>query len=682
MAQDATIVAGAHVNNPGGGTKQYHSTFPLAYPKLWSYRYAELGLIFADNNVKKDFMYWRLPHKLHSKMLKAPLMQNMTIHKDAFWVAKQCILPNSWENLERFETIGDTAPVDANTVVYNFEYKIGNICNNWKARIQDGISDEIFVNSNFEDTGLVNEIFHFITFAEMFYSCSNLMANAGHPMWVLWDNQNVTDGNTKQNKNNFGWWFDKMIEEIFNCTNALLLTTSNKQIKVVKSNPTNDEEIDIRTALCYMRDDFNYTIEVINGATKNDFEEWDTSTNLMNFQIFNLDDTEERPFNYERLCAYQLAVAQYYTNDHIDYVYTAELWRQLMSTYISNENTNQFQTYNYNGIKILYDYLSGYYLDKFIKSINDYLDSPAKALTDFSNAFSYIFAIFQIKRSLRFKDYFTGARSNPLAVMDYNVPVSAGNKVSVIDITVKTLWQKLGNAMNRSGNRIEKQQDELYKEGMQPDFHVPFWLGHTSDGIGTPETENTGEAQFKLPENAQGIAITSRFQSNNAGNYMFKRKFDRKGIFLAIQYFEIPRLYSRAVSQFFYKADKFDEFNPYTQFTGDQAIDNAEKDIRGSYGQPFAYTNHDMEYKQRFGVVGGAFIHDLPGWCYIADRTRYAEFNGHITPDYIRALQTEIDDLFQSQMGYSIDTWYHFVVKTTIDMTGKRPMAYNPAIGM
>lgn len=679
MAQDATIVAGSHVNNPGGGTKKYFSRFPLAYPKLWSYRYGELGLIFTDNNVAKDAFHWRLPHNIQSKMLKAPLMQNMSIHKDAFWVAKQAILPNSWENLERYETMGDSAPVDANTVVYDFEDKIRDICLMWKTRITDGITSEVFVDANHADTGLVNEIFHFITFAELFYTSGNLMANAGHPMWILWNNANVIDGNSKENLNNFGWWFDKMVEEIFKYTNTLLLTTGSKQIKVVKSNPKDDNEIDIRTALCYMRDDFVYTIEALD--PNNDFEYWDTGTNLMNFTIQALNDTEERPFNYERLCAYQLAVAQYYTNDHIDYVYTAELWRQLMSTYITN--TGNTSIYTYNGIKIYYDWLSGAYLDKMINDIRDpgALEDETTSLDDLKNQFSYIFSIFQIKRSLRFKDYFTGSRSQPLAVMDYNVAVN-NNEVSVIDITKKTLWQKLGNAMNRAGNRIEKQVKELLGVDMKPDYHVPFWLGHTSDNINTPETENTGAAQFELPTEAQGIAVTSRFQSN-AGNYIFSANMDRKGIFLSICYFEIPRLYSKAVSQFFYKADKFDEFNPYTQFTGDQAIDNAEKDIRGYYGQPFAYTNHDMEYKQRYGVVGGAFIHDLPGWCFIADRTRYAEPTGHISPDYIRALQTEIDELFQGGIiGYSIDTWYHFIVKTTVDLSGKRPMAYNPSIGM
>ena len=684
MAQDQTIVAGAHVNKPGGMTKKYYSTFPLSYPKLWTYRYAELGMIFADNNVAKDAFHWRLPHQLQSKMLKAPLMQNMSMHKDAFWVAKQAILPNSWENLERYETIGDSAPTDANTVVMNFENKIRTAVLGWKERIAAGIENSAWVDEDGKDGGLVNELFHLLTFAEMFYTTGCLLNNAGHPMWSLWNNSLVKNGNTKQNKNNFGFWFDTMIKEIFDCggDDSYLLLSGLKinDIKVVKSNPKNDTEIDIRTALCYMRDDPAYYIEMV--GDNQTFDDFDQTTDLMKYTIDQLNDVEDRPFNYERLCAYQLAVAQYYTNDHIDYVYTAELYKQLISTYCYEVIQIRGITYNYNGVKIYYDWLSGYFMDKMLSNAGIILSTDDIEMDNsiMRNMFSYFIAIFQIKRSLRFKDYFTGSRSQPLAVMDYNVAVN-DNAVSVIDITKKTLWQKLGNAMNRVGNRIEKQVKELVGVDMKPDYHVPFWLGHTSDNIITPETENTGAAQFDLPENAQGVAVTSRFNSN-AGNYMFTANFDRKGVFVSICYFEIPRLYSKAVSKFFYKEDKFDEFNPYTQFTGDQAIDVAEKDIKGSYGTAFSYTNNGMEYKQRFGVVGGGFVFDLPGWCFIADRTRFNEPDSHISPDYIRALQTEIDELFQSEMGYCIDTWYHFIVKTTIDMTGKRPMAYNPAIGM
>ena len=681
MAQDSTIVAGAHVNKPGGNTHKYFSTFPLAFPKLWTYRYAELGVIFTDNNVAKDAFHWRLPHNIQSKMLRAPLMQNMSIHKDAFWITKQTILPNSWENLERYETIGDTAPIDANTVVYNFENKIRAIINAWKDRISTGVNDKVLINNDGEDAGFINEILHFIVFSELFYSTSNLMSNCGHPMWNLWSNEGITDGNTKQTKNNFGWWFDNVINLLFNLTDELLLTKGDQQILVVKSNPT-DNRIDIRTALCYIRENPSCTIEDYKGNDISsdipDLQEfWE------NFTIQATNDLEERPFNYERLCAYQLAVAQYYTNDHIDYVYTAELYKQLISTYVLGDSNDKVKYYTYNGIKIQYDWLSGKYLDGFLTDfVGGEFEDPANyPLSDFLNQLNYITAIFAIRRSLRFKDYFTGARSMPLAVMDYNVAVNTDNEVSVIDITKKTLWQKLGNAMNRVGNRIEKQVKELVGVDMKPDYHVPFWLGHTSDKIITPETENTGAAMFELPEEAQGIAVTSRFNSN-AGNYMFSANMDRKGIFLSICYFEIPRLYAKAVSKFFYKADKFDEFNPYTQFTGDQTIDIAEKDVSQQYGTPWAYTNHDMEYKQRFGVVGGGFIFDLPGWCFIADRTRAREDGDHIGPDYIRALQTEIDELFQGPMGYCIDTWYHFIMKTTIDLTGKRPMAYNPAIGM
>ena len=38
------------------------------------------------------------------------------------------------------------------------------------------------------------------------------------------------------------------------------------------------------------------------------------------------------PFNFGRVCAYQLAVAEYMTNDKVDHIYSAELYRQYIGS--------------------------------------------------------------------------------------------------------------------------------------------------------------------------------------------------------------------------------------------------------------------------------------------------------------------------------------------------------------
>lgn len=75
---------------------------------------------------------------------------------------------------------------------------------------------------------------------------------------------------------------------------------------------------------------------------------------------------ESEPFNFGRCLAYQIVNAHFYTNDRIDYVYSADLYRD----YISSLVTNLFQQsapdlenvyFIYNGIKCRYDWLSGYF---------------------------------------------------------------------------------------------------------------------------------------------------------------------------------------------------------------------------------------------------------------------------------------------------------------------------------
>lgn len=116
------------------------------------------------------------------------------------------------------------------------------------------------------------------------------------------------------------------------------------------------------------------------------------------------------------------------------------------------------------------------------------------------------------------------------------------------------------------------------------------------------------------------------------------------------------------------------------QFTGDQPIFRDELTQRASHNEYFGYAGHDIQYKQATARATGGFVEDLPGWIFIADKNRTYANMENISPSYIRSLQTEIDDLFQSLEGYSYDTYYHFEVKQNLDVTAKRPMAYNPGI--
>ena len=665
MAQDQTIVQGKVLNEPNVHTKHYHSTFPLGAPRLGTYRFGEYGVIFADENIEKDSFTWRLPHEIRSFMLKAPLMQNMKLHKDMFWVPKMAIIPNSWEKLNIIPERGDTAPDNADTMVLGFDSKIAGLTRDLATDIIADI--ENLISENKEDTGISNTILKLALWCEMFYSRGSLLNACGYPMGAYWTNNDATN---KTNLHKFGYWFDKIINKLFDCSDRYTLTIGEDSYSVYKTEEEciKQKSMSIRTALCKMRDDFRWQIEANPTEETQDFTWFEDDNNWWNVSLLVAD--EERPFNYERLVAYQIACAHYYTNDKIDFVYTAQLYRELISSYVLEyDNT---ETYTYNGITVLYDWLSGQYMDILLQmSLYENLNENA--------LWAYYRAIFGFNRSLRFKDYFTGSRANPLTVGEYKIPVN-DNEVSVIDVTKSILWQKMGNALQKVGNRLEKQKKQLMGVDMKPDYHNPFWLGHTEDSIGTPETQGTGEAVFdESLRNGAKLPVASEFRSA-AGRMQFSASLDREGIVLAIMYFEIPRLYVNSVERFWYFENQFDKFNTYLQFTGDQPVSIAELDITKKMENTFGYQGKHMEYKQKVGVAWGGFVNDLPGWCFIADNTRNGISMETIGPSYIRSLQTEVDELFQSLNGYSLDTYYHFICKHNLENVAHRAMAARPGI--
>lgn len=662
-----TIAAGNNVNNPGGHTKKFRSTFPLGAPIAGTYRYGEYGVIFGENVIANDGPFkWIVPHDIRSFILKAPLMQNMNIKKDAFFVPKQAILPLNWEKIETLPIKGEDVPEDANTVIRGFENKIRTQIYNWRNYLKT-----FNLTTSLKEQQLIESLLKMAIMAEKFYSAGCLLSAMGHPMESYWINREEEG----DNRHCFAQWFDKIVELVKKAYNqGTPSLRTNGEFYVISDNP-DEGGITWREALQYLREETTIPFTDENSdfspaaANPDDFAEIiDYIDNNCYFDI--LETNANKPFNYERLIAYQIVCAHFYSNDKIDYIYTADLWRQLMWEYANGTDTGN-KTFQQNDLTYKYDTLSGAVFNDVIFNY-DYWH-----LID-ENQLGYINAIFTYKRSLRFQDYFTGARSQPLAVMDYNVAVN-NNLVSVIDITRHTLMQKLGNALNKVGNRIESQVKELFGIEMKPDYHNPFWLWHTSDAINTPETENTADAMFNLPDNASKLPVTSQFRSN-AGSKMFEFSCDRKGIVVCICYFDIPRLYTRATERFFYHADRFDEYNPYMQFTGDQTIKKSELIAHASSEEIFGYTGPNMEYKQKYGRAWGGWVHDLPGWSFIADKNRTDYEMDHIKPDYIRAISTEIDDLFQNLNGYCIDRYYHFIIKSSIMCEATRPMAYNPGI--
>lgn len=682
----STINEGQNVLLQKPANRKRHSTFPLGAPRAQTDRYAEYTICDVANAVPDGKYVIYNPVDVRSYTLKAPMMQRPTMKQDAFFVPLMAIIPNSHDYIITNPVHGDDCPEDANTVIHSFENKVKALITNEITEIKNDLNDAdtplIYQDQETEewyDNGFMQRMIRLCVFIDQMYNPGNLLTAIGRPMYKLF-----TDTRTGiKKRHNVGGWFDMMIRRWLAAIDADYFTTkiNGDEVEVKVHGSANEGQINFRTWLYMLRDDM--TLPIYEGVGKIDITEligtdiYEQKYWKQNFAIASKTEPENSrdEFNYERAIAYQLITAHFYSNDKIDYIYTATLWRQNLQSLISTEiynDPNYVGSYEYNGINVVYDSTAGVYMHEII--------------TNFSlinkGVYEYFRMLFGWNRSLRFVDYFTGAKTEPLAVGNTSVAVNDG-MVSILDVTKKIQTQKYLNAINRVGQKWEAQIKELF--GIEPkrDMHDPIWLSHTKAEVGESQTENTGDEQYATETNVNKLpAITGQFVANN--RFAFEVETDRNGIIMVIRYYDMPRLYCEGIDKFTKKATRFDMFNPYMQYIGDQEIFTDELIAEAATDKVFGYTGRDMEYKTRVGRAMGGFIFNLPGYAFIADKERPYGTAGiqdpHIGPSYIRSVETELDEFYTQLSGYSLDSYFHFIVMNHSTIEAKLPMTYNPQI--
>lgn len=653
-----SINEGNPLNNAGGSSISNKSKFVYKVPIAGTYRFAEYGPCFCAETVPDDdWQSIHVGHNIISGNLKAPLLQDVMIKKDFFWVPDMAILPFNWEKFFVNPVKGEDVPIDVGCCVEGFSKKIGTFFTNWSSFI-GGLDPTDLTDAQL----IIEHSIKFMLCAEQFYTEGCLLSALEYnfsPLCTYNDN-----GEYKPFSAAFdAFWTN--IQQGIGGTYRIKLSDG-KTVTL-----TNADAITLRSFICQLRDDYSWEA-VNNGSNPIALQ------NIIGFLQF--DEDAEIDCNLRRIFAYQIACAHFFTNDKIDYVYSAELYRQLVYDSYYNTmkliNGNTVLTFEVNDLNYQYDFLSAAYFNEFISKVR-IIELLYKG--DYSAFLEYLRLIFGFNYSLRYADYFTGSRSQPLAVGDVNVAVN-NNMVNVVNVAAKTMAAKMLNVANRVGQRIEAYVKEFFHIEMAKDYHNPFWLMHTTDSIGNPETQNTAEAQQSMAN-----TITSIFRQSSASTG-FGMKADRSGIIIGIQYFDIERVYPHHISRHYLHKDRFDDFLPYLQYIGDQDIKTVELDsdvdaLRDP-NDVFGYTGRNMEYKQMVPYCFGGFYRDLKPYIFLADEQRFkhAFMSWHIGPSFIRSLPTELDRFYNVLNGFSIDTYYHFAIVNNVNAVAVRPMAALPGI--
>lgn len=601
-------------------------------------RFGEITPFLVTNGLPSDHLEFRSQMDLRTYTLKSPLMQNIKMYRTYFSVPMRCILPNNWDKVYVNPNLGDDVPQDAFCSISRYD-----------------LLSKIFAISSRQFTTKADfyTFLAFVAIYEQMFSSGSLANILGLPL-PCFDSVIAT--------NNFSNLVTALKSDVdFTSLDVYDSSFQNVIFHIDASNvpahslaqffldyPCLPSSFDVSVFA-----DIKPTIQAYINALTSPLQPYLSDHNTAEKQVF---------VDLSRLWAYQLVYHHFYTNDKVDFIYSADTFRSYIGGLINHNNS--LDSFEWNGSSLLYDYLSSHYVISF----NDYY------------AAQYFCALFPFRRSLRYLDYFTSARTRPLAVGNTAVSVNAGN-VDVVDISRSIQMQKFLNQVNRTGRKLSNYVKGLFGEDLgKYDGHDPQWLAQTEDVVYGTETENTA---FSQNDSANNIRTNLRVNSNKYG-FSFDVD-DSECIILGLMHFDVVRFYSKGFDRQTLRKDRFDFFNPTLQYIGDQKIYSLELDrttpvLSGGDGLPaFGYSTRYMEYRQAFPRAVGGFVENLPSWLF--DDQMLADSESlHITPEVIRSLSSQLDQFYLSLSGSTINNYFHFICLVSNYLSATRPVAVNPQI--
>lgn len=667
----AEIVNGVGINNVDARVSKHHSLFPLKEVFMDTHRFGEYHPHFVLDAWESEKHPVRCVADTRSYTLRAPLMQDITMNKDYFMVTLRSILPLHAERVRTNPTLGDDIPADAYTSISNFIDKVSTFAGSFDSAIATAYSlptkEEfntlvlkkfIFLESVFSRGSLLASLGCNLS------SCLHIHRGAGLSSWSI---DRVIDDFGSSLSTYFAG--SKRMEVIIDGTyyDVSIPTTIDLQTNLNNSK----QQISVRDFFQRIRDTSDWEIVNSDGHVFSGAQDY--------VDLYN--SNADFPVDLSRVWAYHLAVAEYMTNDKVDYIYSADLFRlYIFSLYSVYSQLSR--AFNWNGSKLPYDYLSAHYFNVFA-GINFSSSSSNIRVA----CLQYFLTLFGYHRSLRFKDYFTGSRTRPLAVVGnsasgVSTDVAVNNNVvSVLDVTRSIQAQRFLNAVNASGRKFGEWINSFFGVTPNKDMHEPIFLAHSSDKIFAADVENTGNAVYQnvgsINTSQNSVTAVFRGRSND-----FEYSVDVKEpcIIIGITSYDVERVYPDSIHRDFFIRDRYDMFNPMLQYIGDQQVYQHEliSGLNNPFGTAFGYQFRDMQWKQSFPRCAGAFASDkLPGYAFVFDRGGRSVV---VSPDFIRSKNSELDGFYISLTSYSLGTYFHFIMRQVNLDNASRPMIAQPQI--
>lgn len=667
------------VNEASTHVRLTHNTFDNSYFNFKTQRYGKYEPFWWKVCVPGDNEPFSNSHNVRSLPFASPIESPMKLNKDYFQVPMYAIQPNAWDYIYKNPTQGDDVPTDAQNLFPLFStgsdvasiFSLFNACFN---RLNGSSVDA--EGTPIEPTSMDYLIF---IMYENFLSSGSLLYQLGYKI-----NPVFRSGDTYYS-------YDEMFDILCNLDFYASYRFDDPD------SPNGSTDVFFTTDLGFQQgilvDHFSFfsLLRSHIGSLQSFQVDMDALIFGDFFVEFNEITTHSSgegltgvdSIRMDVINAYQLACAQYYVNPRVDFIYNAQLYRdnfiQLLRELHSSLDPGAIlgiASFDYNGIPVLYDYLSSWYYG-FI--------TPYLAFGDVQHNSNFvlplariIYYLFGFQDQLRFGDYLADSRPQMLGYGEPGsdvVQVMDGN-VSVIDMSQKLVLQRFRGAVAHLDNSAEDYLETMFHEQLPPDYHYPKFIVHSEFAINGDEVSNT-------TSDNQGMIVTNLKSGDDTSE--FNIEISVPSILIGISYVSIPAVYCQTKERHYMHEDRFDMFQPMLQYLGDQAILNREvSDTIENPSDSYAYASRNAEYKQRLSQCSGAFLTALRSWIFTVDLPLFAKESyfprlvNHQSPVSIRTYDFEFNRFLRRQTGISLGTGFHFVMKYNNKNVDNRPMDVNP----
>lgn len=629
------------VNTPAKGAEphksyiQHNNEFNLTYKQGATLRYADVHPFFVMDGLPADRIPLHSEHLLRSYTLQAPLENELYLHKSMTMVPMKAILPNTWERFIVNPTKGDDVPDDVYCNIDLFPI-LEFVYRTLQANL---LSSEDYVKA--------------VIILETIFSRGSLLANLKIDFSSLWSRLSRIESSY----NDFDEWFDTSFFPWLNDTDIYAFYELGDGVRYRISLSDSSENSSVVSPHTFF--------EALRDGCEFHFTSLPEDLTLQKVYISNvlaaiLQEQPNLKFDVSRAVAYQLSCVACLTDDSIDNIYTDSLFRNMMFDIVSPD------FFEYNGEPIMYDVFSQNRLMAVLET-----GSPL------SSIYQLFTLLFSFRRSLKFSDYFIDARPEPYSVGAMSSEVKDG-MVQAIDVTISILKQRFLNWSNRVGNKFFDYIKTLTGVNPSSSNDETKYIVHETFPVRGFEVENTGSEQ------RENLTVTTLLKTENS-KYLYDIELSDYCILLGLAHFDMERMYVGIVDRLARKENRFDYFNKFFQYSGDQDIKRSELNSAFSNGdEPMAYITRHMQYKTSVNHATGGFATGaLPGWLNTAD---YYDFSLQtlsvfgINPEFIRNHSVDMDKFYSSLTAVSLGNYFHFSIRFNTIVHASRQMAIAPDI--